>query len=294
MLLLRDLVDDIDVIREHWPEEPKVYHHDPSLFRDLLTMGEVDALIDTDCIAARNIVLLRDGAVVEPHEYSDGDMPYEGAVRRHLAEGQSISLRLLHTLRPDLARFREHIRQETGCRTHVNAYLTPGHQQGLRYHYDPYITLIVQLHGRKVWHLHPPIVPRATEEYGNFLPRRWTDEERQFLHATQPNDIVLEPGDVFFLPRSWVHALETTSDEPSLHLTFALKQRTRAWYVEHLLDVLVRHVRADFDAREVVSAADLFDSTTSLEWARKYAIGALLAIDPEAAATSARVKARTT
>ncbi|KQX52809.1 hypothetical protein ASE09_06015 [Streptomyces sp. Root66D1] len=52
---------------------------------------------------------------------------------------------------------------------HVNAYLTPPGAQGLKYHYDPYVTLIVQLAGRKAWPLHPPFVENPTTEYGNFL-----------------------------------------------------------------------------------------------------------------------------
>jgi hypothetical protein len=291
---LRDLVADADTFRSRWPDQPQVYHHDPAAFRDLLTIDEVDALIDNGCIAARNLVLLRDGAVVDAREYTAGDMPYPGAVRAHLNEGQSISLRLLHMVRPNLAQLNRHIQKELGCRTHVNGYLTPGHQQGLRFHYDPYVTLIVQLHGCKVWHLHPPIVERPTEEYDNFLPRRWTDEERHFLHTTPPRDIVLQPGDVIWLPRGWVHAPVTISDEPSLHLTFALKQRTRAWMIEHLTDIIVRHARADFEARDLITPADLLDGTETLEWARKYAIGALIAIDPHATEISAREKACTT
>ncbi|MFJ1700426.1 JmjC domain-containing protein [Streptomyces sp. NPDC088252] len=291
---LHDLVGSLDSIRTSWPDQPQVFPHDPVAFRDLLTMKEVDELIDTGCIAARNIVLLRDGAVVEPYEYTDGDMPNPGAVRAHLDEGGSISLRLLHTLYPNLAHLKDDIQNETGCRAHVNAYLTPGDRQGLRYHYDPYVTLIVQLHGRKVWHLHPPIVERPTEEHDNFRLRGWTDEEYRYLSTTSPRDVVLEPGDVFWLPRGWVHSPETKGAVPSLHLTFALKERTHAWLVEHLVEILIRHVRADFDAREVITPADLFDGTDALEWARKVAIGALAAVDGEAAINSARHKARTT
>ncbi|MFE2075169.1 JmjC domain-containing protein [Streptomyces misionensis] len=293
-MLLRDLIDDAGALRTCWPSEPQVYRRDPAALRALLTMAEVDALIDSECIPSRNVVLLRDGAVVDPREYTDGDMPRPGSIRAHLNQGQSISLRLLHTMRPGLARLKGDAQRETGCRTHINAYLTPGNCQGLRYHYDPYVTLIVQLHGRKTWHLHPPLVERPTEEFDNFIPRRWTAEERDYLAHTPPSDVVLEPGHVFWLPRGWVHSPETTGEEPSLHLTLALKQRTRAWLVEHLAEAVVRHVRADFEGRDLVTPSDLFEGTEGLEWARRYAIGALLGIDAEASARAAREKARNT
>ncbi|MFD4858398.1 JmjC domain-containing protein [Streptomyces atratus] len=295
---MHDLVGPLDTIRKSWPTQPQVYSHDPAAFRDLLTMEEVDDIIDSGCIAARNVVVLRDGAVVEPYEYTDstGDMPRSGAIRTHLDGGGSISLRLLHTLYPTLAHLKDDIQNETGCRAHVNAYLTPGEQQGLRYHYDPYVTLIVQLHGRKIWHLHPPFVERPTEEHDNFRLRSFSDDEYRYLANTPPaRSVTLTPGDVFWLPRGWVHSPVTTGADASLHLTFALKERTRAWLVEHLADILVRHARADFDAREVISPADLFDNAGDvLQWARQYMIGAAMALDADAAIASARDKARTT
>lgn len=43
---------------------------------------------------------------------------------------------------------------ELGYRVRTNTYLTPAGGQGLTYHYDPYLTLIDQLHGRKAWPMH--------------------------------------------------------------------------------------------------------------------------------------------
>ncbi|MET7363166.1 cupin domain-containing protein [Streptomyces sp. NPDC005562] len=295
---LHDLVGPIDTLSSNWPDQPQVYQHTPDTFRDLLTLHEIDELIDSNCLAARNVVLLRkeDGGVVESHEYTDGDMPRPGTVREHLDRGGSISLRLLHTLYPRLAILKNNVQGATLCRAHVNAYLTPGRQQGLRYHYDPYVTLIVQLHGRKTWPLHKPMVERPTEEHENFRLRGWTDEEHKFLATTPPaQSVTLEPGNVFWLPRGWIHAPYAVSEEPSLHITVALKERTLSWLVEHLAEIIVRHARADFDARQVLAPADLLaDPNEALEWTRKYMIGALIGLDLEATMASALNKARTT
>ncbi|THA72481.1 cupin [Streptomyces sp. A0642] len=293
---LDNLVGPINGILEDWPDRPQTYRHNPADLRELLTMETVDELIDSGCIANRNVVLLRDGGVVEAFEYSsDGSMPRKGSIRAHLDQGGSISLRELHTLYPALAHLKDEIQGQTGCRTHVNAYLTPGNQQGLRYHYDPYVTLIVQLHGRKTWHLHPPMVASPTEEHDNYRLRGWTDEERRFLATTPPRDVVLEPGDVFWLPRGWVHSVETAGDVPSLHLTFALKERTQAWLIEHITGIIVEHAHADLDARQTIPPVDLLgDSTKVMRWARQYLIGAVMAVNSEATIESARTKARTT
>ncbi|MER8044362.1 cupin domain-containing protein [Streptomyces sp. NPDC094032] len=127
---------------------------------------------------------------------------------------------------------RREIQGETGCLVHVNAYLTPPGAQGLKYHYDPYVTLIVQLSGRKAWPLHPPFVENPMTEHGNFLERGFTREERHHLAHTAPvRTFTLEPGDVFWLPRGFVHSPYAVGHEPSLEpgdVAELARQATRA------------------------------------------------------------------
>lgn len=289
---LSDLVDNPADLKANWPTKPLRFHRDPAAFHHLLTLAEVDDHIDSGCLAERNVVLLKDGRVLERYEYADNasDMPRPGAVRTHINNGGSISLRSLQTLKPSIARLHREIRAETGCTTHVNAYLTPPGGQGLKYHYDPYVTLIVQLHGTKAWPLHPPFVTNPVEEYENFRLRGWTDYERRYLANTPPQQTVtLAPGDVFWLPRAWAHSPHTVGDDTSLHLTFALKGRTRQWVAERLARIALDHALADADARAEIPPAELLnDPGRAVEWARLYLRGAMMTMDPDRAAATVR------
>ena len=289
---LADLVPDAADLLNDWPTEPRIYHHGPGAFDSLLTMREVDRLIDTDCLPNRNVRLIRDGETVDDREYSaTPDMPNPGAVRRYLDEGCSLSIRRLQTIKPELSVLRREVAEETGYETHFNAYLTPPKQHGLRYHFDPYVTLVIQIHGSKVWPLHRPFVEHPVEEYENFRRRGFTEQERELLANTAPEQaFTLTPGDVFWLPRGWVHSPHNRDgDEPSLHLTFALKQRTLYWAVEEVAAVIARHVLDDPAGRDGIPPARLQNDTEAIvEDAPQILGGALLAMDTKEMAATVR------
>ncbi|MEU0120599.1 cupin domain-containing protein [Streptomyces albidoflavus] len=287
---LADLVDNVPQILKEWPAEPILFRRPQSDLARLLTIDEVNELVDTECLAARNVVLIKDGKVMERHTYIDGEMPRPGAVRAHLDDGGTISVRQLQTIKPSLSHLQREIQEETGCLAHVNAYMTPPESQGLKYHYDPYVTLIVQLAGRKAWPVHPPFVKNPMKEHGNFLGRGFTDDERHYLANTPPSQtFTLEPGDVFWLPRGYVHSPHTVGDETSLHLTFALKERTFHWLAERIAEEILAQALVDPALRaEITPDTLLSNPAPAIEWTRKYLLGALLLQPSEEVAELAR------
>ncbi|MFC8276096.1 JmjC domain-containing protein [Streptomyces sp. NPDC057271] len=269
---------------------PLLFRRSPQALAGLLSIEEVDALVDAECLPARNVVLLKDGKVLERQTYIDGDMPWPGAVRAHLDSGGTLSVRQLQTLRPSLSILRREIQDETGCLVHVNAYMTPPGAQGLKYHYDPYVTLIVQLSGRKTWPIHPPFVENPTIEHGNFLERGFTFAERRYLANIPPaRTFTLEPGDVFRLPRGYVHSPYTEGDETSLHLTFALKERTFHWLASEMTREVLSQALVDPALRAEIAPARLLTSPEeAVRRTREYLVGALLLMEPASMAELAR------
>ncbi|WP_441248972.1 JmjC domain-containing protein [Kitasatospora sp. McL0602] len=263
------------------PTEPQFYHHHPDRFAGLLLhREELDALIDTNTLASRNIVLLKDGGPVDPCLYVVGDMPRQGYIRRFLNDGGTLSVRALDQMKPMVADMARAIAAETGYEVHANAYYTPAGAHGLRYHYDPYVTLIVQLSGQKAWPLHRPFVENPVREYGSFHTRGFTPDERKFLEHTPPEETpVLKPGDVMWLPRGFVHSPYTVGDEPSLHLTFALKERTGQWVASEVAGLVLRQALADPAMRAALAPEALHDPAGAVKEARAYLVGALARAD---------------
>jgi hypothetical protein len=262
------------------PTEPKLYHHDPERFRPLLTREEVDAMVDAGTLPMRNVVLLLDGTAVDPCRYGNGDMPRPGYIRGMLNDKATLSLRGLEEMKPTIADLTRSIAAETGFSTHVNAYYTPADGHGLRYHYDRYVTLIVQLHGQKAWPVHPPFVENPVQDYGNFTSRGFTEEERRFLEFTPPVDTYnLGPGDVLWLPRGYVHSPHTVGDDPSLHITIALKERTAQWVASEIAGHILRQALADPEMRAGLAPVDVAEPGEAVKEARAYLVGALAKAD---------------
>lgn len=280
-------------ITSEWPVEPVRAHRDPANFAHLLTRKALDALIDADCLALRHVALLRDSRVVEPVTYADGDMPRRGVIRGHLDEGGTLSVRQLERLVPAIAHLQQRLHEETGHLTHVNAYYTPAGGHGLKYHYDPYVTLILQLSGRKTWPMHRPFAENPVREYQSFHVVGFTADQREFLERTAPEQShTLEPGDVMWLPRGWVHSPYTEGDEPSLHLTVAIKERTPHWAASTLAGELLAQALVDPAMRRTIVPADLLDNPAApAAHARAYLLGALLKADEKELAEVLRMAA---
>jgi ribosomal protein L16 Arg81 hydroxylase len=287
------LIDHPERAREAWPTEPVVSKRDPAEFSGLLTSRELDEWIDTDCLAMRHVALVMKGVPVDPRVYEDPaqpGMPRPGYLRRHLDEGGTLSVRSLEHLKPSVAKLYNNLQRELGYTIHVNAYLTPGNTQGLHYHYDPYVTAILQLNGCKEWPIHRPFVEDPTREWGGFKERRFTPEERHYLENTPPEmTFRLLPGDAFWLPRGFIHAPYTVGEAPSLHLTVAVKERTRYWLLRQIFDQITEGSMADAAMRATVPPRGIATETEIyVEELRRVAMAALATLDVPRAARAIR------
>ncbi|MFJ9583925.1 JmjC domain-containing protein [Streptomyces acidicola] len=99
---------------------------------------------------------------------------------------------------------------------------------------DP--TLIVQVAGTKTWQLWKPHVPAPMRDWGESF-RVWQEDFIPRWEAAGPDlTIDLQAGQTLLLPRGWVHNPHALHhDEPSLHLTFAIRERTPLWLAEQLV-----------------------------------------------------------
>ena len=105
-----------------------------------------------------------------------------------------------------------------GC----NAYLTPRKSQGFRAHYDDIDAFILQVEGAKRWRLFHPsdeedVLPR-------FSSQDFQVEGSRALGACVL-DVVLQPGDMLYMPRGMIHEAVSGDDSDSLHLTLSVNQR---------------------------------------------------------------------
>lgn len=138
---------------------------------------------------------------------------------------------------PFIAKPVRSIHQQTGYSNYAHAFLTPAGQQGLLHHWDQQLAVIAQMSGTKRWELwRPPAdIQDPMREYLESF-RVWRDGFLREWRAAEPDLVIdLEPGQSLILPRGWVHNPHNVNgSETSIHLTFAIRERTPLWLAEKL------------------------------------------------------------
>lgn len=227
-----------EVLRS-WPATPQTYRRAAgSIVDEHASLALLDSYIDGNCLVPEHVAVVKDGSLIDARNYVDNGRIMKGQLRKLLNEGHTLSLRNLQRLLPALAKLNRSLQQELGYPIHISGYLTPPTAQGLGCHWDQYTVLIAQISGRKRWPLYGPVVDRPVGEYSHlsFPMRGFTPKELEHIESDGPAQVVtLSPGDSLIVPRGWVHSPVNEGTEPSLHLTFALKERTRLWLAEQLV-----------------------------------------------------------
>jgi bifunctional lysine-specific demethylase and histidyl-hydroxylase NO66 len=167
-------------------------------------------------------------------------------VWRQWDAGCTIRLLCPHLHSPPIHALLSLLEYEWGCMVGANAYLTPTNAaQGFAPHYDDIDAYCLQLQGKKRWKVYAPL--RLQERLPRTSSRDYTAAD---LHDVTPVlDVVLEPGDVLYMPRGWIHQActlpldhkrnaddDSTDQQHSLHLTVSAMQH---WAWADLMEILL-------------------------------------------------------
>ena len=198
---------------DHWERAPLHVRGRPDEARaSLVTLDAVDAMLSTRVNRHPDISLVNARDPIEVDDYTD----HEGLidpirVARLFAAGATLIVNNLDQLSLGVRTLVSGLETELGIHAQANLYLTPGGAQGFAAHYDSHDVLLVQVLGQKQWHLYDS--PKG-------LPMRG---ERFEPGATKPGertaDLLLQRGDVLYIPRGLMHDAEAVDEGPSMHVT---------------------------------------------------------------------------
>lgn len=135
-------------------------------------------------------------------------------------DGCSARLRCPQAAFPVLAQTLSSLEDYFGTFTASNVYLTPAACAGFAPHWDDVDAFLCQVSGSKNWRVHAP--PPHAEH-----PRHSSDNFSIHDVGEPALEVTLNPGDVLYIPRGWIHHADTPadSDGPSLHVTISTGQR---------------------------------------------------------------------
>ena len=232
-------LDAHDFAERHWGRAPLLRRGtDAGAFRDVLDLDGVDELLSRRGMRTPFLRLAKDGAVVDSRSFTGpagagaeiGDQVRDDAVAALFADGATVVLQGLHRTWAPVIDLTTRLAAELGHPAQCNAYVTPPRSRGFCAHYDVHDVFVLQLAGRKHWTVHPPVHPDPLRN------QPWNDHATAVRRraAEEPAlDLVLEAGDVLYLPRGWLHSA-AAEDDVSAHLTVGVHVVTRYALVEAL------------------------------------------------------------
>lgn len=223
-------------------------------FDDLMTLDAVDELISERGVRTPFVRMAKDGRLLDKSQFTSSggfgaevtDQVDSAAVLAAFAAGNTLVLQGLHRLWPPLIRFVGDLVRELGHPVQVNSYVTPAASQGFSPHYDVHDVFVVQIAGTKRWSIHSPVHVHPLNN------QPWSDRRSAVEdHAsnTPELDVVLEPGDVLYLPRGWIHSAQALGDT-TVHLTIGVASYNDYDLAHHVLKSLgdVESLRAPLPA----------------------------------------------
>ncbi|MDA0565659.1 cupin domain-containing protein [Streptomonospora sp. S1-112] len=230
---LERLVGDVAELRRRWEERPLV-SRGLGDFDDVFSLELLDRLFFEVALPTSALRLMRDGAVSEAGALARArertgptseTLVDPAKAAAELRRGTTLVFEEVRSWCPPVADLARGVAEATGYDTYCAAFLTPAGARGARAHYDMASVFIRQVHGSKRWTVGAPAErPPA---------RPWKGRD---VALTDPEEVLLRPGDCLYLPRGYIHVGDATH-EASLHLSIALKPVT--WR-----DVLVREITA--------------------------------------------------
>ena len=204
----------------------------------------------------RNLKRITLDPVPETMKIEDAIVAKPNDVWCNFKDGCSIRLLCPHAHLRTVHALLSILESEFGCMIGANAYLTPGKiSQGFAPHYDDIEAFILQLEGKKRWKVYRPLNISET------LPRE-SSKDFDVKDLSDPIiEVTLEPGDLLYMPRGWIHqAVTTREDKASLHLTVSAMQH---WSWADFLELVMP---------DALQAAIQSDSSTSLREGTAYVI----------------------
>jgi hypothetical protein len=220
-----------------WPDEPRVYERGKTALDETVTADFLKGYTFTGCVPANEIAVVKaPGPSLNQNAYMTHGHTDAARLRKLYGNGFTIRLGNLQRVIPFMTTVSHGIQDETGFSNYVHAFLTPPGNQGLRHHWDQQMAVIVQTAGTKRWQLWRPPVESPMREY-NESWRVWRDHYIPEWEAAGPDlEVDLQAGQSLLLPRGWVHSPHVADqDEDSVHLTFAIRERTPLWLAEQLV-----------------------------------------------------------
>ncbi|CAF3450603.1 unnamed protein product [Rotaria sp. Silwood1] len=211
-------------IKRTWQREALlIQRKQPTYYNGLFSTSDIDDILRENTLEyGENIDLtFYNPATSKKERHNPEGRARPAVVWDAYNEGCSIRLLNPHTYSTSIWKLLSCLQEYFGSLVGANTYLTPPGSQGFAPHYDDIDAFILQLEGKKHWRVYKPL------NDDEVLPLKSSvDLDKKVIENVKPCiDVVLEAGDLLYMPRGYIHQGRTLDDAHSLHLTVSCYQQ---------------------------------------------------------------------
>lgn len=135
--------------------------------------------------------------------------------------------------------------KHTSCVTNANSYAARGGSGTFNMHWDTHDVYAIQLIGKKRWKIYPPTFH---DPLVNQKSKGFTDRPK-----VPCMDVILEEGDVLYIPRGWWHDATPIDNQETFHIAVGIFKNT---IVDYLNWVVLNKMCDHVSARDFVQGVD--------------------------------------
>lgn len=225
-----------EFLETFWTRRAVLLRANARRFDEFFGWDALNSILNTMDLSSGVVTVARMHEPVPADEYTwhPGGRPVVNprAVLSLLQEGASFRISGADSYWPPLRAIVDCLYDALWETPHANVYCSPANTQGFECHFDQHEVFVFQIEGTKHWRVFEPTIEAPT--------RSWRIDDVPAVLATAPYlDVVLQPGDVLYVPRGhWHYA--TAEDSISLHITVGVTCRKGPSFLEWLIEDL-RH-----------------------------------------------------
>ena len=199
-------------------------------FSGVLSLADLDTILSNQSLRTPLVWVVQQGKQIDQAQYTSASAAYfdhtpgyvdSAKLYRCFRGGATVVFRQISRYWQPVQELCRQVSQDIGLPVaRTDGFVTPHTAQGLLPHYDDHDVLVLQLRGRKEWfeYDHNGDLPLPQRSW---MTRPAQALERERAKATVSGSVILEPGDVLYVPRGSMHAARTL-DDYSIHLTLSL------------------------------------------------------------------------
>ncbi len=246
----------MEFIKEYYEQKLLIQNRNQKeYFSDLLTIEEIDKIIDLHYPKGEGILFYKQGKKVSEesfrniHDNLKFNLLYKG-----YSEGLSIVLNGIDMFWQPIKVLCQNLTRELNHRVQCNLYLTPNEQRAFDLHFDTHDVIIIQIHGKKHWNVYDTWreLPLSGAKQTGL-----SEEELSNLR-----EVTLHAGDSMYIPRGIPHEA-FTSDESSIHLTLGIYPVKWGDFIQNILE---KHIEENEAFRKSLPPGYLNPGNWTLEF----------------------------